>query len=250
VSVALVTGAARGLGAAIARHLATLGWSVAVNDLPGVTAADSVVAGIVDGGGIAVAAPADVTDEDQVTELAARVADQLGPIGALVVNATGPQPMSTVDKLTWRAHLDQLELFVKSPTILLQAVLPGMRAMGEGRIVHIGSDMVDRALPGWSAYAAAKSAEATLTRCWAREVGPDNITVNLVAPGWIPVERHAGTPAAELDRYVADVPLGRIGTPHDVAATVAFLLSAEASFITGQCLRVNGGHADGSHHRG
>lgn len=239
MDLALVTGAGRGLGAGIAHRLAERGWPVAVNDLPG--RADAVVEAITRAGGTAVAAPADVTDEDEVRAMVAR----LGPVGVLVVNATGPQPVATVEELTWRAHLDQLEFFVKSPTLLVAAVLPGMRARGGGRIVQIGSDMPDRAQTGWSAYAAAKSAQRTLTRVWARELGPAGITVNVVAPGWIPVERHADASAAERAEYAAEVPLRRMGTPPDVAGAVAFLASADGAFVTGQCLTVNGGHTLG-----
>ena len=241
VGVALVTGAGRGLGAVIARRLAARGWAVAVNDRHG-AGAEVVAADIVAGGGSAIAAAADVTDEDQVRGLVEQVRDRLGHVDVLVVNATGPQPVIMVEDLTWRAHLDQLEFFVKSPTLLVQAVLPGMKEQRGGRIVHIGSDMTGRALPGWSAYAAAKSALIGLTRCWARELGPFNITVNLVAPGWIPVERHADATAEDIGSYVADVPLARIGSPEDIAGAVAFLASEDAAFVTGQCLTVNGGH--------
>lgn len=235
-----MTGAGRGLGAAIARSLAARGFAVAVNDLS--ERGDAVVHAIAAAGGTALVAPADVTDADQVDAMVEAVARQLGPVGVLVVNATGPQPTASVEELTWRAHLDQLEFFVKSPTLLVRAVLPGMRARGGGRIVQIGSDMPDRALPGWSAYAAAKSAQRTLTRVWARELGTLGITVNMVAPGWIPVERHARVAAAERDSYVAEVPLARMGTPDDVAGAVAFLASVDGAFVTGQCLAVNGGH--------
>jgi len=240
MDVALVTGAGRGLGAAIARSLAARGFAVAVNDLP--AHGDAVVEGIAAAGGTAIVAAADVTDAGQVDAMVEAVSRRLGPVGVLVVNATGPQPTASVQELTWRAHLDQLEFFVKSPTLLVRAVLPGMRARGGGRIVQIGSDMPDRALPGWSAYAAAKSAQRTLTRVWAGELGTFGITVNMVAPGWIPVERHAGAPATERDSYVAEVPLARMGTPEDVAGAVAFLASADGAFVTGQCLAVNGGH--------
>ncbi|TDV52066.1 SDR family oxidoreductase [Actinophytocola oryzae] len=233
---ALVTGAGRGLGAAIAATLAAHGWSVAVNDLDA-ESADRVASSC---GGVAV--PGDVTDEDAVTSIVASASDRLGPVGCLVANATGPQPVVALADLTWRTHLDQLEFFVKSPTLLARAVVPGMTAIGGGRIVNIGSDMPDRALPGWSAYSAAKAAQLALTRTWARELGPANITVNVVAPGWIPVERHADATPAERAAYASEVPLARLGTPQDVAETVAFLASGEAGFITGQYFPVNGGH--------
>jgi 3-oxoacyl-[acyl-carrier protein] reductase len=242
VGVALVTGAARGLGAVIARRLAGEGWAVAVNDLPGMIAgAEEVAAGIAANGGTAVAVGADVTDEQQVRALVERVGERLGPVGVLVINATGPQPVIPLEALTWHDQLSHLELFVKSPTLLTQAVLPGMKAARDGRIIQIGSEMIETALPGWSHYVAAKSAQLGLTRCWARELGPHHITVNLVAPGWIPVERHANATADELADYLTDVPLARFGTPDDVAATVAFLASGDAAFLTGQCLPVNGG---------
>jgi 3-oxoacyl-[acyl-carrier protein] reductase len=144
--------------------------------------------------------------------------------------------------MTWRTHLDQLEFFVKSPTLLAKAVLPGMKSLGAGRIVNIGSDMPDRALPGWSAYSAAKAGLRALTRTWAKELEHHNITVNLVAPGWIPVERHADATPAQLAAYAEEVPLRRLGTPDEVAAVVAFLASDEAQCLNGQCVDVNGGH--------
>lgn len=234
-----MTGGSRGLGAHISQRLAADGWAVAVNYHAGQAAAESVVGSIREAGGVAEAFGADVVDEADVTALVAEVERRLGPVRAVVANATGPQPETGLEELTWRAHLDQLEFFVKSPTLLVQATLPGMRVNGGGRVILIGSDIVDRALPRMSAYVAAKQAQVGLTKVWAKELGPDNITVNLVQPGWIPVERHAGVDTAS---YAAEVPLGRLGTPEDVAAMVTFLASEAASFVTGQRITVNGGH--------
>lgn len=237
--VALVSGASRGLGAVIARRLAADGWAVAVNYRSDAEGAARAVADIRALGGDARAYGADVTDEDGVADLVTRVVDELGPVGAVVANATGPQPVVPIEQLTWQHHLDQLTFFVKSPTLLVQATLAGMRQAASGRVILIGSDMVDRVKAQWSAYSAAKAAEAELAKIWARELGPDGITVNLVAPGWIPVERHAG---ADTSDYLAEVPLGRLGTPDDIAGLVSYLASDGAGFVTGQLITVNGGH--------
>ncbi|GAA1629332.1 SDR family oxidoreductase [Actinoplanes couchii] len=239
---ALVTGASRGLGAAIARRLAADGRPVAVNYLPDPDGADRVVAEIRAAGGTAAAFRADATDETQINTMIAAVRSELGPVGVLVPNATGPQPVRQALDLSWQDHLDQLLFFVKSPTLLMQAVVPDMRGLGGGRIIHIGSDLPERSAPGMSAYSAAKAAQLSLTRTWARELGPLGITVNLVAPGWIPVERHAGTDPAAVEAYRRDVPLSRMGTPPEVADVVAFLASPQSSFITGERIAVNGGH--------
>lgn len=242
MSVAFVSGASRGLGAVIARRLAADGFTVAVNYAKGREGAERVVADIREAGGTAAAFGGDVTDEAAVAELIERVRAELGPVTVLVANATGPQPEVPVDRLEWQDHLDQLAFFVKSPTLLLRAVLPDMRAARRGRVVQIGSDMFERALPGFSAYNAAKGAQWGLTRTWARELGHEGITVNLVAPGWVPVERHGELSDADLAGYLSEVPLGRIGEPADVAAAVAYLASDDAAFVTGQRITVNGGH--------
>lgn len=202
--VALVTGSSHGLGATIARHLARDGLAVAVNGLHA-EAALKVADAIRDDGGVADAFAADVT------ELVAAVADRLGPIGVLVCNATGPQPDAPLTEVAWEDHLAQLEFFVKSPVLLGRAVLPGMRARGSGRIIQVDSEVVDRMPPGRSAYVTAKSAQIGLTRSWARELAPLGITVNTVAPGFVPVERHADVPGEVRDAYLASVPAGRMG---------------------------------------
>ena len=160
----------------------------------------------------------------------------------LVVNATGPQPMLRIEEQNWRAYLDQLEFFVKSPLLLLQAVLPGMRARRFGRVIQIGSEVVELGNARFANYVAAKAAQLGQTRSWARELGPDGITVNLVAPGWIPTERHTDSSEAEMEAYARSVPLQRMGVAEEVGRVVAFLAGEGASFVTGQKISVNGGN--------
>lgn len=241
--VALVTGSSRGLGSAIAQRLARDGFAVAVNDLHGGAPADAVVDTIREGGGTASAFAADVTVARDVAELVNGVHDSLGPIDVLVVNATGPQPEAPIENVDWEVHLDQLAYFLKSPILLGRAVLPSMASRRFGRIVHIDSDVADRPPPGRSAYAAAKSAQIGLTRAWARELAPLGITVNTVAPGFVPVERHANVSAEGRRVLVASVPTGRLGSPSDIANAVSFFASENAEFVTGQRLVVDGGAA-------
>jgi NAD(P)-dependent dehydrogenase (short-subunit alcohol dehydrogenase family) len=240
--VALVTGASRGLGAAIAQELAACGAVVAVNYFASAARAEQLVHDIRDSGGKAAALGADVRDEHQVADLVATVTRDLGPIDILVINATGPQPFIPLEQLTWRAMLDQLEFFVKSPMLLAQAVVPGMKQRRRGRIINIGSEVFEKGVPRFSNYVAAKGAQLGLTRSWAMELAEWQITVNHVAPGWIPTERHATDSQASKDAYAAQVPLRRMGTPQDVAAAVAFLASDAAGFITGQKISVSGGN--------
>jgi 3-oxoacyl-[acyl-carrier protein] reductase len=239
--VALVTGASRGLGAAIATALGRDGFAVAVNYARNRDAAEAVRSEIVAAGGRAEIFGADVTVEDEVAGLHEAVTAGLGGIDVLVLNATGPQPSIAVDALTWRDVLDQLEFFVKSPLLLTRHVIPGMRERGRGRIIHIGSEVFELGTPGSSAYVAAKGAQLGLTRSWARELGPDGITVNLVAPGFIPTERHGEVSDVTRAAYTEGVPLGHMGQAADVAEAVAFLASERGGYVTGQRIAVNGG---------
>jgi 3-oxoacyl-[acyl-carrier protein] reductase len=215
--------------------------AVAVNGVHGDGRALEVAGTIRAHGGIAEAFTADVTDERQVAELVDAVADRLGPVDVLVLNATGPQPEAPVAEVAWEDHLDQLDFFVKSPVLLGRAVLPAMQARRHGRIVQIDSEVAERPPPGRSAYATAKNAQIGLTRSWARELAPLGITVNTVAPGFIPVERHADVPHATRNAYLASVPAGRMGTREDIAHAVSFFASQAAGFVTGQRLVVDGG---------
>ena len=203
--------------------------------------ARAVASAIERDGGLALAVAADATDAAAVTEMAAAARERLGPVLVTVANASGPQGIVSVDDLSWEYVLGHLEFFAKSPLLLLQAALPDMRAAGWGRVVHVGSDMFDRGSLGWSAYMAAKGALLGLTRGWAMELGRDGITVNLVAPGWIPVERHGLIPAEIEREHLAQQAVPHWGAPDDIADAVAYLVTDGAGFISGQRLVVNGG---------
>lgn len=240
--VALVTGASRGLGAAMAVALAEAGFAVAVNYYRNADRALGLCEELTGRGLQATAFGADVRQQEEVTRLVGAIQEKLGPIDVLVVNATGHQPMLSIEEQSWQAYLDQLEFFVKSPLLLLQAVLPGMRQRRSGRVIQIGSEVVELGNPRFANYVAAKAAQLGQTRSWARELGSEGITVNLVAPGWIPTERSVDASPEDRSAYARAVPLQRMGMPEEVGRVVAFLASEEAGFITGQKISVNGGN--------
>jgi 3-oxoacyl-[acyl-carrier protein] reductase len=240
--VVLISGASRGLGAAIAVKLGRCGARVAVNYLTGQREASMVADRIRSGGGRAEIFAADVRDDQQVSMLSKKISETFGPVDILVINATGPQPPASLESLTWQDCLDQLEFFVKSPLLLVQSVIASMKERRHGRIINIGSEVFELGTPELSSYVSAKAAQFGLTRSWARELAPWGITVNLVAPGWIPTRRHVAVAQSAKDAYTREVPIGRMGVPEDVADTVAFLASDSAEFITGQKLAVNGGN--------
>lgn len=239
--VALVTGSSRGLGAAIAHELARAGFAVAVNGIDEDETRE-VAASIRDTGAAAEAFVVDVTDPAATAEIGTSVESKLGPIDVLVLNATGPQPHGSILDVGWSEHLAELDFFVKSPVLLGAALIPSMIERGFGRIINIDSEVAHFPPPGRSAYATAKSAQIGLTRAWARELAPSGITVNTIAPGFVPVERHAGLEDVQAD-YAATVPVGRIGVPNDIANAVLFFASDAASFVTGQRLVVDGGRS-------
>lgn len=240
--IALVTGGSRGLGRYICIALAQQGATVAVNYAHNLKDAEQTVSMIQDFGGKAAAFQADITNEDEVAGVVTKISNQFGStIDILVNNATGPQPMLAIEESTWDIYLEQLNFFVKAPLLLIKAILPEMKEKRTGSIINIGSEVVQLGNANFSSYVTAKSAMVGMTRSWANELGAYGIRVNLVAPGFIPVERHANINQAGIDQYVSGVPLARIGEPMDIGNSVSFLASDASSFITGQCFSVNGG---------
>lgn len=238
---ALVTGSSRGLGKAMAAALAAAGAKVAINYRNGRDAAAATVDELRARGHDVALCRGDVTSEKQVPRLVADVGEKLGEVDILVCNATPEQPQLPIEQCDWDYHQRMLDFFVKSPFLLARAVLPAMKRRRWGRIVNIGSEVFLRGVPNFSPYVAAKGAQAGWTRSMATELAPWNITVNMVSPGWIPVERHANDPKAQKDAYRRTIPMGRWGVPADVGGVVAFLSCEQAAFVTGQDIAVNGG---------
>jgi 3-oxoacyl-[acyl-carrier protein] reductase len=244
--IALVTGGSRGLGKVISLQLAEAGATVIVNYASNQEAAQETVDSIRSKGGKAVSIQGDITEEKSVSDLVKESEEQCGgSIDILVNNATGPQPELSIEESTWDDYLNQLTFFVKAPLLLTKAILPGMKKKEEGRIINIGSEVVQLGNPTFANYVTAKSSQIGMTRSWASELGPFGITVNLINPGFIPVERHGEVSPTTYNNYTKEVPLRKMGEPNDIGNTVVFLASNEAKFITGQSISVNGGNTFG-----
>ena len=239
--VALVTGSSKGLGASIVRNLASAGASVAVHAFNNTDRAQKLADEINEEGGKAIAVGADVTKASQIKALVEEVTSRIGPIDIVVPHAPGPQPHKPIEEYDEDFYQEMYEFFIKSPFLLAQATLPFMKEKKWGRFVNIISEVFSASVPDFSAYVAAKGGQIGWSRSMARELASFGITVNMVGPGWIPVERHADDPQDKKDAYLAQIPAGRWGVPDDVAHAVRFFCSEEASFITGQTLYVNGG---------
>ena len=239
-TVALVTGASRGIGAAIGRRLARDGAAVAVTYRERGSAADEVVGSIASAGGSAAAFRADMANPDDIETLFRDVMRHFGRIDILVNNA-GVAMQSPVDQMT-AAQFDTLfAVNVRGVALAARCAAAAMRADG-GSIVNISSGAATANPPGAGFYSASKAALESLTRTWATELGPRRIRVNAVAPGVTESEMLHGMFTPDLlDKLVARTPLGRLGQPEDIADVVAFLASPAARWITGQIVSASGG---------
>lgn len=229
--VALVTGAATGIGQAIAEHLEGEGWAVARNDLP-----DS-----------AVDFPADVSSPEQVQTMVSRIQHQLGPVSLLVNNAATIS-MGRIEDVPEPEFWRIIDTNLYGAFRCAQACAPGMRDSGWGRIVSMTSEWGQIGWPRATTYSASKAGIISLTKALARELGPHGITANAIAPsvvdtdGLIVDARDAGVSLDEMKRrYAEQIPLGRLAEPREIAALVSFVASDAAETLTGQVLAPNGG---------
>ncbi|MEO0326245.1 MAG: 3-oxoacyl-[acyl-carrier-protein] reductase [Myxococcota bacterium] len=238
--VALVTGGSRGIGRAIAEALAGAGALVVLTYRTGADAAAEAVAGIESAGGQAEAVALDVADTASVEAVVKDVAKRHGRLDVLVNNAG-----ISKDGLLLRVKPADLEVTfatnVAGSLFAAKAAIRPMMKQRGGRIIQLSSVVGESGNPGQAVYSASKAALLGLTKSLAREYASRGITVNAVAPGYITTDMTAALPDEATAAFVDQTPLGRAGTPAEVAAAVLFLASDEAGYITGQVIRVNGG---------
>ncbi|OHV11804.1 3-oxoacyl-ACP reductase FabG [Kushneria phosphatilytica] len=237
--VALVTGATRGIGRAIARELGRQG-RIVVGTATSDSGAERIEADLAEQGIEGAGMRLDVTDSDAVNELLSRVNERFGAPTILVNNAG-----ITRDNLLMRMKDNEwdevLDTNLKSVYRVSRASLRGMTRARFGRIVNVSSVVATLGNLGQTNYAAAKAGMEGFTRSLARELASRNITVNSVAPGFIATDMTRELPEAQRDALLAQIPLARLGEPEEIAAAVGFLTSDAASYVTGETLHVNGG---------
>lgn len=245
----LVTGGARGLGAAITRALAREGASVVINYHRSEAQARALVQEL---GPRVIALQADVTDAAAVQRLFAQAQAELGqPILSVVNNALADfrfdgDARPKLDEISWDRFRQQLDGSLKGALNTMQAAVPAMRAAGFGRVVNVGTNLFQNPVVPYHDYTAAKAALLSLTRTAANDLGPDGVTVNMVSGGLLRVtDASAATPEAVFDLIASLTPLRRVTSPEEFADAVLFFLSPWARAVTGQNLIVDGGLVKG-----
>jgi len=241
--VAVVTGASKGIGASIAKHLADEGASVVVNYASSKAGADKVVAEITGNGGKAVAVQADVAKKADIERLFAETRKAFGRLDILVNNA-GVYEFLPLESVTEEHFHRQFNLNVLGLILTTQEAVKQFNSNG-GSIINISSVASTSAPPTGSVYSATKAAVDAVTKSLAKELGPRKIRVNALNPGMVETEgvRSAGIAESDFRKQVeAQTPLGRIGQPQDIAAVAVFLASADSAWVTGETLVVAGGY--------
>ena len=243
--VVLVTGGARGLGAHITRAFLREGARVVINYLNSADAARTLAATASD---CALSLRCDVTDAEAVTHMAGQAQRHFGQAVGIVVNNALPvfsfdgDARPRPDTLSWDRMSRQFEGAVRAVLHTTQAVLPGMRALGGGRIINIGTNLVQNPIVPYHDYTVAKGGLLTFTRTLAQDLGPDGITVNMLSGGLLrSTDASAATPEAVFDLIAANTPLRRVTTPEEFADAVLFFASPWSRAVTGQNLIVDGG---------
>jgi 3-oxoacyl-[acyl-carrier protein] reductase len=241
--VALITGASRGIGAGVARLLASRGMRVVVNYLSSRKEADDVVASITSAGGQAMAVQADVRDRSAVVRMVEQVGAAMGEVEVLVHSALIPYAIKSFDEISWEELGSKLEQEMRAAFLVTKGVVPGMISRGYGRIIYLGAVLSERPLEGMIALGTSKAALSSFARYVAEELGPRGITVNVVAPGPVQGLLHADLDQEHKRRLAAQTALGRLASPDDVARAIAFYAGDDSGFITGTTAPVNGGMA-------
>lgn len=237
---ALVTGGGRGIGAAICRALAREGAMVAINYSASGDKADALARELSANGARALAFGADVRDPQAVCAMIEKVVGEFGRLDGIINNAISGRQDAALEEATWEDYANSFDFGCKAVINTIQAARPYMKEQGGGRVVNIVTEIWNMAPANWSVYLAGKGAMVGLSRSLAQELGPENITVNMVAPGWMVTEK-VDPESAGSKGFARSLPLRRHGSAEEIGNACAFLLSDLASYITGAYLPVTGG---------